>query len=211
MNTTVASDYQEFLDQLKPWLAENIPEGMHYQLVGSPVVWTAVLNEVLSGQLLSIFLAFICVIVIMGLWLRSWRMGLLGTLPLAITVIFYYATMTLFSIELNIGTAIISFLVIGVVDYSVHYLLRIQHGIKQGLSLDHALKLAIAHSGRSIIVNVIVFSVGFVALLFSEFRPIVDLGRLVGFSLLISGVMSIFIITLLAPWFIPVSHMMKKR
>jgi predicted RND superfamily exporter protein len=206
MNTTVASDYQDFLDELKPWLAENIPEGMHYQLAGSPVVWTAVLNELLSGQLLSIFLAFICVIVIMGLWLRSWRMGLLGTLPLAITVVFYYATMTLFSIELNIGTAIISFLVLGVVDYSVHYLLRIQNGIKQGLSLDGSIEQAIAHSGRSIIVNVIVFSVGFVALLFSEFRPIVDLGRLVGFSLLISGVMSIFVITLLAPWFIPVSQ-----
>ncbi|MFT6389258.1 MAG: putative RND superfamily exporter protein [Cellvibrionaceae bacterium] len=109
-------------------------------------------------------------------------------------------------IELNIGTAIISFLALGVVDYSVHYLLLIQHGIKQGLFLDGSLEQAIAHPGHSIIVNVIVFSMGFVALLFSEFRPIVDLGRLVGFSLLISGVMPIFVIALLAPWFIPVSQ-----
>ena len=200
MNTTVASDFQSFLDALRPWLDANIPDGMSYQLAGSPVIWTAVLDELLSGQLLSIFLAFACVIVVMSAWLKSVRMGIAGTLPLAVTVIFYYAIMTLFDIELNIGTAIISFLVLGVVDYSVHYLLRTKHGLEQGLSIDQALEQAITYSGRSIIANVFVFSVGFVALLFSEFRPIVDLGLLVGVSLLISGVMSIFVITLLAPW-----------
>lgn len=203
MNTTVANDYQAFLDVLIPWLNNNIPDGMTYKLAGTPVVWSKVLHELISGQLLSIFMAFICVIIIMGLWLKSWRMGLLGTLPLAVTVACYYAMMTLFNIELNIGTAIISFLVLGVVDYSVHYLLRTEYGLKQGLSLNQSLEEAVIHSGRSITVNVIVFSVGFVALLFSEFQPIVDLGRLVGFSLLISGVMSIFIITLMAPWLMP--------
>jgi len=52
--------------------------------------------------------------------------------------------------------------------------------------------------------NVFVFSVGFVAILFSEFRPIVDLGLLVGVSLFISGIMSIFVITLLAPWLLAI-------
>ena len=161
---------------MEPWLAENTPQGMSYKLAGSPVIWTAVLDELISGQLQSIFLAFLCVILVMSLWMKSFRVGLLGTIPLAITVVFYYASMTLFNIELNIGTAIISFLVLGIVDYSVHYLLRTQHGLQQGLPLDEALETAITYSGRSIIANVIVFSVGFIALLFSEFKPIVDLG-----------------------------------
>ena len=203
MNTTVASEFQSFLDELEPWLVENTPQGMSFKLAGSPVIWTAVLDELVSGQLLSIFLAFSCVILTMTLWMKSLRLGLLGTIPLAVTVVFYFATMTVFNIELNIGTAIISFLVLGVVDYSVHYLLRTESGLKKGLSLDQALEAAITHSGRSIIANVIVFSVGFIALLFSEFRPIVDLGTLIGLSLFISGIMSIFIITLLAPWLIP--------
>ncbi|MGK0440360.1 MAG: putative RND superfamily exporter protein [Pseudohongiellaceae bacterium] len=204
MNTTVASDYQVFLDKLRPWMETNIPESMSYKLAGSPVVWTAVLDELISSQLQSILLAFICVVLVMSLWMKSLRLGVLGTLPLLVTVICYYAAMTLFDIELNIGTAIISFLILGIVDYSVHYLLRTRHGLSQGLALDDALNTAITYSGRSIIANVIVFSVGFIALLFSEFRPIVDLGALVGLSLLISGVMSIFVITLLAPWFIPI-------
>lgn len=203
MNTTVASDYEAFLEKLDTWLAENTPEGISYKLAGSPVIWTAVLDELISGQLLSIGLAFLSVILVMSLWLKSPRLGLVGTLPLAVTVIAYYAMMTLFNIELNIGTAIISFLVLGVVDYSVHYLLRTRYYLRQKQPLDEALLNAVAHSGRSIIANVFVFSIGFVALLFSDFKPIVDLGSLVGMSLFISGVMSLFVITLLAPWLIP--------
>jgi predicted RND superfamily exporter protein len=200
MNTTVASDFQRYLDELEPWLSSNIPDGMTYKLAGSPVIWTAVLDELISSQLQSIIIALACVLLVMSLWMKSFRTGLLGTLPLIVTVIFYYASMTLFTIELNIGTAIISFLVLGIVDYSVHYLLRIEHGLKQGLSLNKSLEEAVIHSGRSIIINIIVFSIGFIALLFSEFKPIVDLGTLVGLSLFVSGIMSIFIITLLAPW-----------
>ena len=200
MNTTVASDFQRFLDELDPWLSSNIPDGMTYKLAGSPVIWTAVLDELISSQLQSIIIALACVLLVMSLWMKSFRTGLLGTLPLIVTVIFYYASMTLFNIELNIGTAIISFLVLGIVDYSVHYLLRIEHGLKQGLSLNKSLEEAVIYSGRSIIINIIVFSIGFIALLFSEFKPIVDLGTLVGLSLFVSGIMSIFIITLLSPW-----------
>ena len=199
MNTTVASDYQRFLAHLRPWLDANIPAGITYQLAGTPVIWTAVLDELISSQLHSIFIAFLCVLLVMSLWLRSFKLGLLGSLPLLATVVCYYAIMTLLDIELNIGTAIIAFLVLGIVDYSVHYLLRTRHGLQQGLSVDQALEQSIIYSGRSIIINVLVFSLGFIALLFSEFQPIVDLGLLVGLSLLISGVMSILIITLLAP------------
>ncbi|MGF1735845.1 efflux RND transporter permease subunit [Photobacterium satsumensis] len=203
MNTTVASEFQGFLDVLIPWLEENTPSGVSYKLAGAPIIWTAVLDELISGQMLSIGLAFLTVVITMSLWLKSWKMGLVGTLPLAATVVFYYATMALFGIELNIGTAIISFLILGIVDYSVHYLLRTKHGVEQGLSIDDALLQALSQSGRSIIANVFVFSIGFIALLFSEFKPIVDLGTLVGLSLFISGIMSLYVITLLAPWLIP--------
>lgn len=203
MNTTVASEFQGFLDKLKPWLEANTPPGLTVKLAGAPIIWTAVLDELISGQMLSIGLAFLTVVITMSLWLKSWKMGLVGTLPLAATVVFYYATMAFFGIELNIGTAIISFLILGIVDYSVHYLLRTKHGVEQGLSIDEALIQALAQSGRSIIANVFVFSIGFIALLFSEFKPIVDLGTLVGLSLFISGIMSLYVITLLAPWLIP--------
>jgi hypothetical protein len=47
----------------------------------------------------------------------------------------------------------------------------------------------------------VIFSVGFMALLFSEFKPIVDLGALVAMALFSSGVMTIILVTLVSPWF----------
>jgi len=201
LGTTVASDYQTFLDALDAWLEENTPAGYSVKLAGTPVIWTAVLDALITSQTVSVFLAFATVILVMGLWLRSARLGVAGTLPLITTVVCYFALMAMFGIELNIGTAIVSFLVLGIVDYSVHYILRIQTELAKGLPIDEALEAAIRVSGRAIIANVLVFSIGFIALLFSDFKPLVDLGTLVGFSLFISGIMTLFTVTLFAPWF----------
>jgi hypothetical protein len=51
------------------------------------------------------------------------------------------------------------------------------------------------------VINVVIFSVGFMALLFSDFKPIVDLGALVAMALFSSGVMTIVLVTLVSPWF----------
>jgi predicted RND superfamily exporter protein len=114
----------------------------------------------------------------------------------------YYGIMAILGIELNIGTALISFIVVGIVDYSVHYLHRVKdHWVTSNATIDESLLYAIRHSGSSIVFNVALFSLGFLTLLFSQFKPIAYLGGLVALALTISGFMSIFLISMLAPWF----------
>lgn len=130
------------------------------------------------------------------------KLGLLTALPLAATMVSYYGIMAILGIELNIGTALISFIVVGIVDYSVHYLYRVKdHLAATNASIDESLLYAIRHSGASIVFNVALFSLGFLTLLFSQFKPIAYLGGLVALALTISGFMSIFLISMLAPWF----------
>ncbi|UXI69111.1 efflux RND transporter permease subunit [Tahibacter amnicola] len=202
MNTTRASEYDALLTALNRWLADNTPPGVQVKLGGTPVIWTGVLDEIIQGQLSSALYALLAVATVLMLWLRSVRQGILATLPLAATMVCYYGFMATFGIDLNIGTAIISFLVVGIVDYSVHYLHRIQIAREEGLALDEALLHAVRHGGQSIVFNVAVFSIGFLTLLMSEFTPIVHLGALVALALSISGAMSLFLITLLAPAFL---------
>ena len=201
LGTTVANDYQSFLEHTLPWIEKNKPEGVKITHAGSPIIWTAVLDALVKSQTVSASIALITVLLVMIIWFKSIRLGLAGTLPLLSTVMIYFALMTVLNIELNIGTAIISFLVLGIVDYSVHYILRIQHEIQNGHSINHALLNAMRVSGRAIIANVLVFSIGFIALLFSQHKALIDLGTLVGLSLLISGMVTLFVITLFAPWF----------
>jgi predicted RND superfamily exporter protein len=202
MNTTRASEYKQLLHGLDEWLKAHKPAHTTVSVAGTPVIWSSVLDEIVVGQALSIILALVAVTAVLILWLKSVRLGVLAALPLATTIVLYYAFMSLIGIDLNIGTAIISFLVVGIVDYSVHYLHRIRHALKRERNLDQALLHALHYSGNSIAFNVLLFSLGFLALLASEFTPIFHLGVLVALALTISGCMSLFLISLLAPWFI---------
>jgi hypothetical protein len=201
LGSTVANDYQSFLDHVQPWIEANKPDVVSIKYAGAPIIWTAVLDALVKSQTVSASIALVTVLLVMIVWFRSLRLGIAGTLPLLSTVMIYFALMTLLNIELNIGTAIISFLVLGIVDYSVHYILRIQHEIRKGAAINDALLNAMRISGRAIIANVLVFSIGFIALLFSQHQALVDLGTLVGLSLFISGLVTLFVVTLFAPWF----------
>lgn len=205
MNTTRATEYKIFLDSLDDWLVANKPPtGVEIKIAGTPVIWSGVLHEIVKGQFTSAVLAIVAVTLVLILWLRSIRLGMLTALPLVGTMVCYYGVMATLKIDLNIGTAIISFLIVGIVDYSVHFLHRIQVArLEHKLELDNAILHAIRHGGQSIAFNVLVFSLGFLTLLLSDFIPIQQLGGLVAIALTISGVMSLFLMTLFAPWFFP--------
>lgn len=201
MTSSVASDYQSLLNRLDTWLAVNKPANLEITHAGTPVIWTGVLQEITRGQVLSFTLAVLAVTLMMMFWLRSVRLGLLGMFTLLTTSVSLYACMYLFEIELNIGTALVTFLVVGVVDYAVHLISRIKLFVQRGLHIDAAILEAMHSVGRSTVINVVIFSVGFLALLFSDYKPIVDLGGLVALALFISGVMTILVVTLISPWF----------
>lgn len=201
MTSSVAGDYRSLLSRLDAWLAVNKPANLEITHAGTPVIWTGVLQEITRGQVLSFSLATLVVTLMMMFWLSSIRLGILGMLTLLATAATLYGCMYLLKIELNIGTALVTFLVVGVVDYAVHLLSRIKLLVQQGVYVDEAILQAMHSVGRSTIVNVVIFSVGFLALLFSDFKPIVDLGALVALALFTSGVMTILVVVLVAPWF----------
>lgn len=201
MTSSVASDYRSLLNRLDDWLAVNKPAHLEITHAGTPVIWIGVLEEITRGQVLSFTLAMLMVTLMMMAWLRSVRLGILGMLTLLTTSVTLYGCMYLLNIELNIGTALVTFLVVGVVDYAVHLISRIKLFVQQGVEVDDAILRAMHSVGRSTIINVVIFSVGFLALLFSAYKPIIDLGALVALALLISGVMTVLVVTLISPWF----------
>ena len=73
--------------------------------------------------------------------------------------------------------------------------------VQQGIHVDEAILTAMHSVGRSTVVNVVIFSMGFVALLFSAYKPVIDLGVLVILALSSSGFMTILLVTLISPWF----------
>lgn len=201
MTSSVAGDYQAMLDRLDAWVRQNKPAHLEVTHAGTAYIWTGVLQEITQGQVLSFTLALVVVTLMMMFWLKSVRLGLLGMLTLLTTSVTVYGFMYLLDIELNIGTTLVTFLVVGVVDYAVHLLSRMKFLVEQGMGIDDAILEAMQSVGRSTLVNVVIFSVGFMALFFSDYKPIVDLGVLVALALFSSGVTTLLLVTLISPWF----------
>ncbi len=118
-------------------------------------------------------------------------------LTLLTTSVTVYGSMYLLGIELSIGTTLVTFLVVGVVDYAAPIMMLVQ----KGFEIDEAILAAMQGVGRSTVVNVVIFSMGFVALLFCAYKTDIDLGVLVILALSSSGFISILLVTLISPWF----------
>ena len=116
---------------------------------------------------------------------RSPIAGIIAAIPLALSILILFGLMGLFYIELNIATAILSSIMIGVgVDYTIHFLWRYREERKNGLDYVEAVKATLTTTGRGIIFNAFSVIVGFTVLLFSSFLPVQFFGFLVVVSIL---------------------------
>ena len=177
------------------WAAEHFPEGMSLRFAGSAELATATNNEVVIGQMTSFTLSLGIILVVLLVQFRSWSKGLLGLVPLLVTVIFNFGTMGLLGIPLNLGTAVVSSIVIGIgVDFAIHYLSRLQFELDRGLSMNDAFAATMAASGKAITANAVTVSLGFLAMTLSDFMPLQQIGMLIFQTLLVSAVATLVLI-----------------
>ncbi len=138
---------------------------------------------IVNGQLLSLGLAIVVVGIFLMLLFRSVVAGIVSSLPLGLSVIVLFSLMGIFKIELNVATAMLSSIMIGVgVDYTIHFLWRYRAERRNGLMPQDAAKKTLTTTGRGIVFNAFSVIVGFLVLFTSGFMPI----RFFGFLIVVS-------------------------
>ena len=156
-------------------------------------------NEVVTSQLRSLTGSLLAVFLMLALIFRSVSRGVMGMIPLVFTVLFNFGVMGFFGIHLDIGTALVSSIVIGIgVDYSIHYLFRMLRELRQGAGLREAISNTVRRSGKAITSNAVTVGFGFLALSVSEFLPLVTLSWMIGLTLNISALSTMILLPALA-------------
>ena len=141
-------------------------------------------NKVLSGTFYSLGIALLVIFVLLSIIFRSATAGFLGVIPLSISVLVLFGLMGLTGIRLDIATALLSSIMIGVgVDYTIHFLWRYREERQQERLPKEAVITTINTTGRGIIFNAMSVIIGFVVLIFSSFTPIRFFGVLVVVSI----------------------------
>jgi len=141
-------------------------------------------NYIAKGQLYSLIFALLAIIIVLSLIFKSVQAGLLGGLPLLVTVLTTMGFMGFLGIELNIVTALISSISIGLgVDYTIHIFWRIKKELNKGANYQNAILSSIVTTGYGVTINALSVIIGFSVLLFSSFGIIRDFSILIMFSI----------------------------
>ena len=152
---------------------------------GNGYVRTELANKVLSGTFISLGIALVIIFLLVSLIFKSASAGLLGIIPLTISVVALFGIMGLSGVRLDVATALLSSVMIGVgIDYTIHFLWRYREERKQHRPAREAVITTITTTGRGIIFNALSVIVGFVVLIISSFTPIRFFGILVVVSIL---------------------------
>ena len=173
--------------------------GISLKYAGSGYKGLVFTDLILEGQIMSLILSLIIIVILLSLMFKNIKIGLIGAVPIIITALISFGIMGFLNIPLSTTTALLSSIAIGIgIDYAVHFLEQYRTNAKKtGDKLLTAQK-TMAHSGRAILFNAIVVIAGFMVLLFSVFPPNRDLGALVSLNMFTSfvGTLTIMLIIL---------------
>ena len=186
------------LDQIHKFEDDFKKLGVVMNYAGSGYKALVFTDLILEGQIISLIMSLIIVIVLLAIMFKNFMLGLIGSVPIMITAVISFGIMGWFGIPLNSTTALLSSIAIGIgIDYAVHLIEQYKINSSCG-DKDLTVKKTMAHSGRAIMFNAVVVIAGFLVLLFSVFPPNRELGFLVSLNMFISfvGTLTIMVILL---------------
>jgi predicted RND superfamily exporter protein len=152
---------------------------------GIALIYTELAKHVVNGQFLSLSMAVVAVAVLLMVLFRSVAAGLISAIPMVLSLVILFGLMGLLGIELNVVTALLSSIIIGVgIDYTIHFLWRCREERRSGLTSVDAVKKTLSTTGRGIVFNAFSVIIGFFVLLISNFMPVKFFGFLIVVSIL---------------------------
>ena len=185
------------LDVIRQFEDELAVKGVSINYAGSGYKALVFTSLILEGQVMSIAISLILVLIILSVMFRSIRAGLIGAVPITITALISFGVMGLLNIPLSTTTALLSSIAIGIgIDYAIHFLQHYRMNLSGSTSQLQALYKTMGQTGKAILFNAIVVISGFLVLLFSVFPPNRTLGALVSMNMFTSlvGTLSVMMI-----------------
>jgi predicted RND superfamily exporter protein len=204
LRTTGQEDTDRGTLAIRRFVEANFPKNVSVIVGGSALVEGATNTLVVQSQLISVVFSVIAMFVIMTVSYRSFAAGGLAIIPLSILILANFAAMGFLHIKLNLATAMISSVSIGVgIDYTIHFLEAYKHEYRLSGGAGDFLKGAYYVSGTAILVDTLSVGLGFAVLRFSNFVMLQDFGLLVCLAMMISALSGLIIVPALLGFFKP--------
>ncbi|MDR3357052.1 MAG: MMPL family transporter [Spirochaetaceae bacterium] len=201
LRTTGQLDTNTVVREINDYIAANFPKNLRVTVGGAALVEGSTNRYVVNSVWVSMIIAFFALFFIVSFCNRSVFAGLIGVIPLIALVLLNFAVMGFLGIRLNIATAMIASVSMGIgIDYTVHFMEAYKReAYASNFSGDFVFN-AYRTSGIAIIADAVSTGIGFALLMFSRFKTLGQFGLLITLSLLMSAVVGLVIIPVILNW-----------
>lgn len=188
-------DIEKVIDECNSYAANHFPEGYTISFTGKGELEAVMTDMVFSSQIQSLIISLLSVIVVISLSFRSVWAGLLGAIPLALTILLNYWTMGTFGINLDLVTSIIASVAVGIgIDYTIHFLETYRAERAKTTDVHAAARRTFKSSGTGILTNALAVGLGFLVLCLSKFLVLRYIGILVAIVMFTSSMLAMTIL-----------------
>lgn len=159
-----------------------------FEQTGMPLIYKHLDDAIIKSQIQSLILALIFVFLIMILQMKTFLGGLIGIIPISLTIVVAYGFMGYYGIPLDIATVLIASVSLGMgIDYSIHFINRLKVEIKESYSFEEAISKVFGTTGTAILINVFSVALGFTVLIFASVIPLQRFGIMILLTMFLSG------------------------
>jgi len=201
MSSRELNIFKEKIHHLKEM---SLPDEVTMQITGTTVLWANMDTQVSTTQFLTLLLLGGFLAIFLPLIFGSFRLGIVGMLvniiPLAVTL----GCMSLLGLKINIATALIGGISLGVVvDDTIHFITRIIQNKRKGYSTAESVDEARQSIGKSIVRTTLILVVGFSCMATSNFLPTAHFGIFISLSIALALFLDLICLPVLLktfPW-----------
>jgi predicted RND superfamily exporter protein len=207
LDTDDWTDRGEYVNTLEGG-ASTMTDGSEHAttVAGSFAVSQSILDSLQSGILLTMFIALSAAVVVMAIIFRLMHgtatLGVVVAVPITLVVGLVVGGMYLLEIPLNLLTALLMSLVIGLgIDYNIHLGDRFADERREGADTYEALEKAVTGTGGALLGSTLTSVCAFAALLLIPSPGMQSFGTIVVVALSTAFVASVFVLpSILALW-----------
>ena len=188
--------------RIRPVIAENFPATVKVRLGGSITTPTAMNEVMVNGKIKNILQIYAMVFLVSALLFRSLSLAALILLPLVFTTLAVFGVMGIVGVPLQIATATVSALAIGIgADYAIYMTWRLREELRDAADQAQAIRATFASAGKAVMFVATAVGAGYAVLMASAgFNIHIWLGMLTVVSMLVAALstLTLFVAALLA-------------
>lgn len=170
-------------------------------ITGMPVLFSEMNRLVVQSQIQSLGLALVLIFLMLLLTIRRFGAAVVALIPIMITIIAILGMLTMTKFNLNILTANLSAIAVGVgVDYSIHLISGIYYFRKQGLGNIESVDSALTSLSKPVLANAFGLAIGLSVLFFSPLRLHMQAASVMWVAMVVSSLAALLLLPIFYTW-----------